>query len=109
MAYISVNANNKGGVKKTTNTAQLGYIFAQRGYKTLLVSMDPQCNIDYSLLGYIEDEEELDDETLQELQGEFEEFEGEYQTTEEEDISIDEEDDEVPLYPGEGVPTLYDV
>jgi len=101
-------ANNKGGVKKTTNAAQLSYIFAQRGYKTLLVSMDPQCNIDYSLLGYIEDDEELDDETMQRLQGEFDEFEDEYQLDDEED-NADEEEDEATSLPGEGIPTLYDV
>lgn len=108
MACIYVTSNNKGGTKKTTDTIQLGYIFAERGYKTLLVSMDPQCNIDYSLLGYIEDEEELDDETLQELQKEFDEFEGEYQIDEGNDES-DDGTDEVSSYPGEGVPTLYDV
>jgi ATPases involved in chromosome partitioning len=109
MAFTAAISNNKGGTKKTTDTIQLGYIFAQRGYKTLLVSMDPQCNIDYSLLGYIEDEEELDDETMQRLQGEFDEFDGEYQLDEEEQENSDDEDDEVTSLPGEGVPTLYDV
>jgi chromosome partitioning protein len=109
MARIYVICNNKGGVKKTTNVAQLGYIFSERGYKVLVVSADPQCNIDYSLLGYIEDEEELDDETLQKLQEEFDEFEGEYQTDEEEPENSDEDDDETAVLPGEGVPTLYDV
>lgn len=37
--------NNKGGVSKTTTTFNLGWKFAQLGYKTLIVDTDPQCNL----------------------------------------------------------------
>ncbi|SRR5216683_1122356 len=109
MAHIYVVTNQKGGVKKTTNTIQLGYQFANRGYKTLLVSLDPQCNIDYTLLGYVEDEEELSDDDLAAFQQEFAQFEDEYELDEAEMHLDDDESSEEPVYPGFGVPTLYDV
>ena len=37
--------NNKGGVSKTTTTYHLGWKLAERGYKTLIVDTDPQCNL----------------------------------------------------------------
>jgi chromosome partitioning protein len=49
--------NNKGGVSKTTSTVNLAYAFAEKGYKVLVVDVDPQCNSTYSLLGNLDQEQ----------------------------------------------------
>jgi cellulose biosynthesis protein BcsQ len=37
--------NNKGGVGKTTLTFHLAHALAEQGYRTLLIDLDPQCNL----------------------------------------------------------------
>lgn len=37
--------NNKGGVGKTTLTFHLGHALAELGKRTLIVDLDPQCNL----------------------------------------------------------------
>ncbi|HEU5351350.1 MAG TPA: ParA family protein [Terracidiphilus sp.] len=44
MKTISV-FNNKGGVGKTTLTFHLAHALAEMGHKTLIVDLDPQCNL----------------------------------------------------------------
>ncbi len=44
MKTISV-FNNKGGVGKTTLTFHLAHALAELGHRTLLVDLDPQCNL----------------------------------------------------------------
>src|SRR5579862_2239294 len=48
MNIVSV-INQKGGVGKTTTTANLGACLAARGYRTLLIDMDPQANLTLGL------------------------------------------------------------
>lgn len=44
-------ANNKGGVGKTTLAFNCAVSFAKQGYKTVIVDLDPQCNLSRLALG----------------------------------------------------------
>lgn len=44
--------NHKGGVSKTTTTFNLGWKFAEKGFRTVLVDADPQCNLTGMVLGF---------------------------------------------------------
>ncbi|RZK17771.1 MAG: ParA family protein [Flavobacterium sp.] len=49
----------KGGVSKTTTTYNLGWFFASKGLRTLMVDLDPQCNLTQIFLeSMIQDNEE---------------------------------------------------
>lgn len=45
MATVLTFANQKGGVAKTTSTFNIGAGLAQRGYKVLLLDLDPQASL----------------------------------------------------------------
>lgn len=47
---ISVN-NQKGGVAKSTTVQALGQGLSAKGYKVLLIDLDPQCNLSFSIGG----------------------------------------------------------
>jgi chromosome partitioning protein len=49
--YVIAIANEKGGVGKTTTTLAIATILVQRGYRVLVIDLDPQGNLTLSL-GY---------------------------------------------------------
>lgn len=46
---IGIIVNQKGGVAKTTNTIHLASALAKKGYKTLVVDFDPQCDLSHAV------------------------------------------------------------
>ncbi len=55
--------NHKGGVSKTTTTFNIGWMFAQKGKRVLLVDGDPQCNLTSLFLGDLFDKYYEEDAT----------------------------------------------
>jgi chromosome partitioning protein len=62
-AFVVVLANHKGGVTKTTSTANLGATLAEAGRRVLIVDCDPQANLSEAF-GWVE---ELPGERLEDL------------------------------------------
>jgi chromosome partitioning protein len=62
-AFVVVLANHKGGVTKTTSTANLGACLAEAGRDVLIVDCDPQANLSEAF-GWTED---LPGERLEDL------------------------------------------
>lgn len=48
-AKVIVVGNHKGGVAKTTTTLSIGGNLASKGYRVLLVDLDPQSNLTFSI------------------------------------------------------------
>jgi chromosome partitioning protein len=61
--FVIVLANHKGGVTKTTSTANLGAMLAEAGRRVLMVDCDPQANLSEAF-GW---SEELSGERLEDL------------------------------------------
>ena len=53
-AFVIVLANHKGGVTKTTSTANLGATLAEAGRRVLIVDCDPQANLSEAF-GWVEE------------------------------------------------------
>jgi chromosome partitioning protein len=66
-ATVLAVANQKGGVAKTTTVASLGAAWAELGHRVLMVDLDPQACLTFSL-GY--DPEDVDPSVHQVLLGE---------------------------------------
>jgi len=62
-AFVIALANHKGGVTKTTSTANLGVMLAEAGRRVLIVDCDPQANLSEAF-GWTE---ELPGERLEDL------------------------------------------
>ncbi len=73
MKAISV-FNNKGGVGKTTLTFHLAHALAEMGHRTLVIDLDPQCNL--TILG-------MDEEVLHEIWLEEDDFIEDFQAARE--------------------------
>ena len=57
MSNVIAIVNQKGGVAKTTTANALGLGLARKGYKVLLIDLDPQGNLSMSLGVPFPDEE----------------------------------------------------
>jgi cellulose biosynthesis protein BcsQ len=79
MKTISI-FNNKGGVGKTTLTFHLAHALAEMGHRTLVVDLDPQCNL--TILG-------MDEETLHNIWSDEDAFIDDFQAARERFALVD--------------------
>ena len=64
MADIIAFANHKGGVGKTTTVMNTAGVLGERGYKVLIVDLDPQASLSQTFFGSIEIEQFDESESL---------------------------------------------
>ena len=69
MKTISI-FSNKGGVGKTTLTFHLAHALAELGYRTLIIDLDPQCNL--TILG-------MEEEVIHKIWAEEDDFVDDFQ------------------------------
>jgi cellulose biosynthesis protein BcsQ len=79
MKTISI-FNNKGGVGKTTLTFHLAHALAEMGHRTLVIDLDPQCNL--TILG-------MEEETLHQIWSEEDVFVDDFQAAREKCAPVD--------------------
>lgn len=67
MTRVIAVANHKGGVGKTTSVACIGAALARHGRRTLLIDLDAQQNLTFTLLGDKEAESSVYDSLIKEI------------------------------------------
>ncbi len=64
MGRVISISNQKGGVGKTTTAVNIAAFIAEKGYRVLLIDIDPQANAGYGLSIHVEEMEKTVYEVL---------------------------------------------
>lgn len=67
-AHVFAIVNQKGGIGKTTTAVHLAVGLRNKGYKTLLIDMDAQCNLTFTLNGDYQNKPTIMDAILNEVE-----------------------------------------
>lgn len=67
-AHVFAIVNQKGGIGKTTTAVHLAVGLRNKGYKTLLIDMDAQCNLTFTLNGDYQNKPTIMDAILNEAE-----------------------------------------
>ena len=63
MSKVIMVANQKGGAGKTSSCVDIGFLLAKKGYKTLFIDLDAQCNLT-DAVGYDYDDDPNNRDTI---------------------------------------------